>query len=259
MTRRFPGPSALPALLCAAFVSHDALAQSAPAQPAFAGRFTGEVGVGVYGRTEIVRDAGGSTLVLPYVYGDYGRFFARIDTVGVKTLPVGWGHLEVVARVNTEGFKADAASLRGVGNRDNPIPLGIGTMQRTPVGAFFLYAMHDITSGGALLEGTWATKLQAGPVALYPLLGIEYRSGAYVRHLYGIDAAQSAASGYAPYSPGGSTVPMAGIAATVPISGPWALQLQWRHRWLDNAITRSPIVNAGSQDSGHVALTYEFK
>jgi outer membrane protein len=254
MTRPFLG---LGALLGAALVSQGAFAQVAPAP--FVDRFAGEVGLGVYGKTEIVRGTGGSTLVLPYVYGDYGRFFARIDTLGVKTVPVGWGHLEVVARVSTEGFKADAASLRGVGNRDNPIPLGIGTLQRTPVGAFFLYAMHDVTSGGALVEGTWGTRFEAGPVILYPLLGIEYRSGAYVRHLYGIDAAQSAASGYAQYSPGGSTVPMAGIAATVPLSGPWALQFQWRHRWLDSAITRSPIVNASSQDSGHVALTYEFK
>jgi hypothetical protein len=37
------------------------------------------------------------------------------------------------------------------------------------------------------------------------------------------------------------------------------VQLQWRHRWLDDAIRRSPIVATGSLDSGHVALTYEFK
>jgi len=45
----------------------------------------------------------------------------------------------------------------------------------------------------------------------------------------------------------------------VPIAGPWALQFQWRHRWLDSAISSSPIVNTRSVDSGHVAVTYEFK
>jgi outer membrane protein len=74
-----------------------------------------------------------------------------------------------------------------------------------------------------------------------------------------VSAAESAASGQAAYSPGASTVPMVGLAATLPISGPWAVQLQWRHRWLDDAIRRSPIVATGSLDSGHVALTYEFK
>jgi hypothetical protein len=37
------------------------------------------------------------------------------------------------------------------------------------------------------------------------------------------------------------------------------LQFQWRHRWFDSAITASPIVNARGLDSGHLALTYEFK
>jgi hypothetical protein len=90
---------------------------------------------------------GGSTLALPYVYGDWGRFFGRIDTFGVRTVPVGCGHLEVVARISTAGFDADVPALRGLRDRGDPVP-----------------------------------------VALYPLLGIEYRSGAYVRHLYGIDA-----------------------------------------------------------------------
>jgi outer membrane protein len=241
-------------LLCAA-----GLAPDAHAQAAFANRYVGELGAGLYARSEVVRGTGSSTLALPYVYGDYGRFFGRVDTLGVKTLPLGTGHLELVARVSTEGFDADKATLRGLGDRRNPVPLGVGTYQRTALGAFFAYAMVDITSGGAYLEGTWATRFDAGRVALYPLLGIEYRSSAYVRHLYGIDAAESAASGYAAYSPGASTVPMAGIAASLPIAGPWALQFQWRHRWLDSAISSSPIVNTRSLDSGHVAVTYEFK
>ena len=254
MTRPFLG---LGALLGAALVSQGAFAQVAPAP--FVDRFAGEVGLGVYGKTEIVRGTGGSTLVLPYVYGDYGRFFARVDTFGVKTLPLGAGHLELLARVNTEGFDADSSALRGVGDRRNPVPIGVGTMQRTPIGAFFAYATHDLTSGGALLEATWGGRFEAGPVRLYPLLGLEYRSSAYVQHLYGIDASQAAASGYAAYAPGGSTTAMAGLAATMPISGPWTLQFQWRHRWFDKAITASPIVNERGLDSGHLAVTYEFR
>jgi outer membrane protein len=245
--------------LGAAFSALTALPCVAAAQAAFGDRLVGEVGLGVYGRSEVVRDTGASTLVLPYVYADWGRVFARVDTLGVKTLPLGLGHLELVARISTEGWDADKASLRGLSDRKNPVPIGLGTVQRTAYGAFFLYAMHDLTSGGNFLEATWGTRFDVGRVALYPLLGLEHRTGAYVRHLYGIDATESAASGYATWAPGASTVPMAGVAATVPISGPWAVQLQWRHRWLDSAIRNSPIVGTGSLDSGHIALTYEFK
>lgn len=236
-----------------------AVAAPAPAQTAFENRPTGDLGIGVYARTEVVRGTGSSTLVLPYVYGDFGRAFGRVDTFGVKTLPLGSGHLELVGRVSTEGWDADVASLRGLRDRSNPIPLGLGTMQRTPIGAFFLYAMHDLESGGNYLEGVWGGRWESGRLALYPLLGVEYRSRAYVRHLYGIDDAESAASGYAVYAPGASTVPMAGLAASVRLSGPWMLQLQWRHRWLDGAIGDSPIVGTRSLDSGHVAVSYELK
>lgn len=232
---------------------------AANGQPVFEDRFVGDVGLGVYAKSGIASGVGSSTLALPYVYGDWGRFLARTDTFGVRTLPVGLGHLELVARVSTEGFDADTQALRGLRDRSNPVPVGIGTYQRTPVGGVFLYAMHDFTSGGKYLEGLWGTRFDAGPVTLYPLLGVEYRSGAFVRHLYGIDAGESAASGLPTYAPGGSTVPMAGLAASLRITGPWTLQLQWRHRWLDDAISDSPIVSARSQDSGHVAVTYEFR
>jgi len=156
-------------------------------------------------------------------------------------------------------FDADTPELRGLRDRSHPLPIGVGTFQRTPVGAVLLYAMHDVTSGGRYVEALWGTRFDAGVLALYPLLGVAYRSGAFVRHLYGIDAAESAASGYPAYAPGGSTVPLAGLAASVRLSGPWTLQAQWRHRWLDEAIGDSPIVNARSQDSGHLAVTYAFK
>jgi outer membrane protein len=49
------------------------------------------------------------------------------------------------------------------------------------------------------------------------------------------------------------------LAATVPLTGPWALQLQWRHKWLDSAIKASPLVGVNSQNAGFAALTYTFK
>lgn len=220
---------------------------------------TGDFGLAAYSRTEIVRTSGNTVTILPYVFGEWGSFFGRLDTFGYRALPLGSGHLELVGRVSTEGWKADTASLRGLGDRAAPVPLGIGTFQRNNYGALIVYAMHDLTSGGQFVEGLLATKFDVGPVGIYPLLGFEYRSAAYVRHLYGVDAAQSAASGTARYSPGASLLPMAGLAATLPITGAWALQLTWRHRWLDSAITRSPIVGTASQESGHIGLTYTLK
>jgi outer membrane protein len=248
-------PSVTAAFALAALVA----SPHAQAQAAFPDHYVGDLGGAAYLKSGVVKGDATSTLVLPYVYGDYGRFFGRIDTFGVKTLAIGWGHLELVGRVNTEGFRTDTAALRGLSDRRNPVPLGIGTFQRTPIGGVFLYAMHDVTSGGMLAEATWGTKFETAWATFYPLISLEYRSSAYVNYLYGVTPGESAASGYAAYNPGASVVPLVGLAASIPIAGDWALQLQFRHRWFDSAITNSPIVSARTQQTGNIAITYEFK
>lgn len=239
-------------------------ATAAQAQEGFTDRFVGELGGAAYATASPIKSKDTAVTALPYVYGDWGRAFARVDTLGIKTLPLAMGHLEGVVRVSQEGFDADTTALQGVNKRSNPLPIGLGTFQRTPVGGVFVYAMHDVNSGGNLLEATYAARFEVAGVKLYPQAGIEYRSRAYVHHLYGVSASEASASQTAggaltAYQAGASTVPMLGLAASVPLTGPWALQLQWRHKWLDSAISQSPLVGLKNQNSGFAALSYTFK
>lgn len=220
------------------------------------GGFVGDIGAMALTSSAVVKGAERSTTVMPYVYGDWGPFFARVDTLGIKTLPVGDGHIELAMRISTEDVKAGKTAYPAAGDRSAPLPVGVGTFQRTALGGLFAYAMHDPRSGGQFGELNWAGKLDVGPVKLYPQLGVQYRSADYVRHLYGIDAAQSQATSLPIYRPGASFTPMATLQATVPLSGPWALQLVTRYRRLDDAVAHSPLVNRSSQVSGFAAVTY---
>lgn len=218
--------------------------------------FVGDIGAMVMTSGAIVKGAERSTTAMPYVYGDWGPLFARVDTLGIKTLPVGAGHLELAMRISTEDFKASKTAYPAAGDRSAPLPVGVGTFQRTALGGLFAYAMHDPRSGGQFGELNWAGQVHVGPVKLYPQLGVQYRSADYVRHLYGVDAAQSQATGLSIYRPGASFTPMATLQATVPLNGPWALQLVTRYRRLDDAVAHSPLVNRSSQVSGLAAVTY---
>ena len=234
------------------------------AQDAFVDRYVGDVGGAVYSTSAIVKSKEASTTALPYVYGDWGRYFARVDTVGAKLLPLGMGHLEGVLRMSQEGYQTNTTALKGIGQRSNPVPIGLGTFQRTSLGGVFVYAMHDLTSGGNALDLTYGARLDLGSIKIYPQAGLEYRSQAYVQHLYGVSSIEAAASQaqggrMTAYRAGATTTPMAGLAATVPLSGPWSLQLQWRHKWLDNAVKNSPLVGASSQNTGFAGVSYEFK
>ncbi len=221
---------------------------------------TGDVGLGVYGTQSVIRSKDANTAVLPYAYADYGRFFARVDTLGVKTVKLGNGYLELAGRVSQEGWQADTSALRGLSDRKTPIPLGLGTFQETPYGGIFLNAFVDANkSHGLLLEVIYAAKFGLGRWSFYPQLGLEYRNAKYSNYFYGVTPAESAASGYAAYNAGAASTPMVGLAVDVPLSEPWVLSMQLRRKWLDSAVYNSPLVSRKTQDSGFVALSYRFK
>ena len=251
-----PRAASVFAFVAAALAPCAAFAQAAP----LSDRLVGDVGLGVYSTQSIIRSKDNDTTVLPYVYADKGRFFARVDTFGVKTIPLGAGYLEFAGRVSQDGWKADTAALRGLQDRKTPIPLGIGTFQETPYGGIFLNAFVDANkSHGGLFEAMYAAKFTLGAFSFYPQAGVEYTTKKYSNYFYGVTAAESAASGYAAYEAGASTAPMLGLAVEVPVADSWKLSLQYRHKWLDSAVKNSPLVSRNSQDTAFVALSYQFK
>lgn len=220
----------------------------------------GDIGPGVFYKSRIVPGNARQTSVLPYAYFDYDRAFIRLDTLGVKTRKLGYGYLEIVGRYSQDGFDAGAGSLAGLQNRQASIPLGIGTMQVTPIGAFFIDAFHDVNkSGGNLFEVIYVGKLAAPWLTFYPLLGAEYRSKEYVRYYYGISPQEAANSQYAAYEPAGALIPLMGLMADARLTEEYHLNLYVRRRWLDSSIQDSPIVDRKFLDTGFIALSYRFK
>jgi MipA family protein len=219
--------------------------------------FKGDLGGLMVHTASVVAGAPAQTAVLPYIEGEWGRFYGRVDTFGMRLVPLGQGHLEIAARVNAEGFQGRKTAYPALGDRRSPLPIGLGTLQMTPAGAFIAYLMHDPQSGGQFAELNWAAEFSMGSVSFYPQLGAQYRSAAYVSSLYGVTPAESAATGLTPYrAAGGSWQPMATLQTTVPLGGPWSLQAFVRYRRLDHAVQDSPLVRANSQTTGFLALTY---
>jgi outer membrane protein len=168
---------------------------------------------------------------------------------------MGYGYLEFAARINFEGVDAE----RGLKRRSNPIPLGIGTYQETPYGAFFLNAFYDVNqSHGTLAEAIYAAQIDVGRVSVYPQVGVERRSGSYNNYFFGVSASESAAGGLRQYHAGASTSPILGLSADMPITGNWRLNFTWRRKWLGNAVSDSPIVKHKIEDMGLIALNYHF-
>lgn len=242
------------AALAAMILSSAAL--SAESDPTM--KMDGDIGLAAYRTNSAVRGAS-DTSVLPYAFFDYGRAFARVDTFGVKTVALGAGHLEVVGRVSLEGFNGSATGLRSIKNRSTPIPIGIGSLQETPIGNFYAYGFHDFASGGYQAEVTHITEFKLGNVTLYPMLGVEFRSAAYIRHLYGLSSDEASANNVAAYTPGSSLSPNLGFMLEIPTGKDWYITTHWRRKWFDSAVTNSVLTDRKTQDNAFIALSYRFK
>lgn len=216
----------------------------------------GDVGAAMYHTPAITRTTDSTNSVLPYVYADYGPFYARINTIGYKAMPLGAGHLELATRITLEGY---ASAQAGIADRASPMPVGVGTFQKTAYGAFFAYAFHDTQSGGRLLDLMYVAKFNLAGLSIYPQLGVEHRSAKYVQHLYGVSAAESAASGLRSYAAQSDATPNAGITVSYPLTTNYSVTYQFRKKWFDTGITDSSLVQGKSQSTSFLALTREFQ
>jgi outer membrane protein len=219
-----------------------ALLATASARADDAPHFVGDLGLGVQRTQASAPGASARTWALPYAYGDFGPLFVREDTFGAKLLPVGWGALEVVGRVSTEGSDGDGP---GLAHRTNPRPVGLGTFQETPWGGVFADAFVDTVSGGTLLEASYAAELPIGPLTLYPQAGLARRSARYEAHLHDVHAA--------------STTPVLQLSGELPFARTWVVlaHVQWEP--FDRTVRGSPRVDARSRTSALVAIAWRFK
>jgi len=223
-------------------------------------RIDGDIGLGIYDTPSIIRGKVRQVSVLPYGNFDYGRISMRIDTLSFKTVKLGYGYLEIAGRFSLDGFSTDAINLHGLENRQNSIPLGLGTLQITPIGAFFINAFHDFNkSRGDLFELLYFAELDTPRLTFYPIVGAEYQSGAYVRYYYGIPPQDAALSQYPAYQPTGASNPILGLLVDARLTEKFHLNFYLRRDWLGNAIQVSPIVGKSTMDTSFIALSYRFQ
>ena len=221
-------------------------------------RLLGDVGLGLFHTGSINKGVESSNKFLPYVNATYGNLFARVDTFGVKVLPLAYGNLEISTRLGQEGFK-QAGEPSSV-TRNSPMPVGISTAQITPYGAFFVHGFHDFKSGGMLFDLNYAARFKVDSFTLYPQIGLEQRSAKYVQYLYGVtpQEAVNSQNSLSAFAGAASTSPKIGLAIDYPIDRYNSLKLNLRKKWLDRNISDSPLVSATSQTNVFLAIAHEF-
>lgn len=243
-------------MLCVLLALRDAAAEAT-----FPNRLQGDLGGLIFTAPKPIAGATGKATPVPYLFLNYERAFARIDTFGIKTLPLGYGHLELAGRASFDGYDArNTPSLQGLSSRQNSVPLGLGTFQLTPAGALFLYALRDVNqSQGGIFEALYSARLRNDWLTLYPQIRLMHLNPAYTRYYYGVSAHEAASSGHTAYTPAAATNPALKIIAEIPLGGGWRASMQLQREWLHTSIRQSPLVDRAYLDSGFIAAAYRFE
>jgi outer membrane protein len=221
----------------------------------------GDVGVAIYSTNLNIGSYGPQSSVLPYGFFDYQRFAMRIDQLAFKTAPVGFGFLEIVGKVDPDSYQVKSTINSQTINKGYQVPIGLGTFQDTPIGAFFINAYHDFgKSKGNLLELNYFGEIELmKKVVLYPQVGIERQSSSYANYYYSVTPEQAQTTGYRTYSASSSNNPLAGFLLEIPVVENWYLNVYAKRKWLGSGVSNSPVLTRTFQDTMFMALAYRFK
>jgi outer membrane protein len=239
----------------ARFLATNALLMVICADPCAAAdtSISGDVGLGTITTQGRIRGDRSTTDAVPYLNFDYGPVFARIDTFGVKVLPLGYGNLEIVGQYRGDGYKVSPMQ-----RRDDSVPIGLGTMQITPFGAFGLNALYDFgKSGGTLVQARYLAELPFGRVTVYPEVGAEYQNKAYTGYYYGTTASDAAALGRS-YLPGAAFNSYVGVLIETKVTEKIYVNAYFKQTFLDSTLTTGPFGPPRDRAAVLLALAYRF-
>jgi MipA family protein len=206
----------------------------------------------------------GFPFVAPAGFGDNGVIqFKGMDDVRFRVLQFSGFEFGPVAGYRMGREEDDAARLEGLGDIDGGLILGGFATYRTGPLAFTLSYHHQVTgdddTGGLVRFGAEYLIRPAAGFKLTASLGANYATDDYMTSYFGVNAAQSGASGLPVYNPeAGFKDVFVGATASIDLTDRWTLLLLGRYSRLVGDAADSPVVETENQFYGGAALSYKF-
>ena len=251
--------------MCALFVSQAAFAQAAPDE----WKFT--AGLGVASSPLYPGSADTKVRALSVLSAGYGRYF--VGGVPGAGIPAGVGAYLVQDQHWRLGVGLGGNIESPRKESDSPRLRGLGDIDRTALGAVFgSYAdqWFELRAGvlGDIGGKHHGTRVSLDAELRYALTdrlmitggpGLTWADGQYTQTFFGIDAAQSAASGLAVYTAkSGINSVRIGFGANYGLTPNWGIGARITASSLRGDAADSPITEKKSQNTVAVFVTYRF-
>ena len=201
-------------------------------------------------------------LVLPGVFYDNNKVYARGAQAGVYLLNDGTNQISAYAQLEGSEFDPDDASgnLAGLDKRKASAAAGLSYLRRTPVGGFRAQIATDILdrSGGNTAKLSYLAKITKNKLTVYPSVGFEFYDADYNEYYYGVSDKESAKTGVEAYTSNSSLNPYINISANYDFNERWAGFANQSLSYLPNEQYDSPMVDSRTESTTTLGLLYKF-
>lgn len=200
--------------------------------------------------------------VLPGVFYDNNKFYARGAQAGAYLINDGTNQLSAYAQIAGNEFDPEDANgaLSGLDKRKASAAAGVTYLRRTPIGGFRGQFATDILgrNDGNLGRLTYLAKFTTDKLTVYPSVGVEWHDESYNDYYYGVSNKESARTGVAAYSPSQSFNPYISVSANYDINDKWAGFASQTLDYLSDEQYDSPMVDSRIDSNTVVGLLYKF-
>ncbi|TXD98401.1 MipA/OmpV family protein [Psychrobacter frigidicola] len=200
--------------------------------------------------------------VLPGVFYDNNKFYARGAQAGAYLINDGTNQLAAYAQLDGNSFDPDDANgaLSGLDKRKLSAAAGLSYMRLTPVGGFRAQVATDILdhSGGNSARLSYLAKITKNKLTVYPSVGFEFYDDDYNNYYYGVSDEESARTGVDAYESNQSLNPYVNVSANYDFNDKWAGFANQSLSFLPNEQNDSPMVNSRTDSTTTLGLLYKF-
>ena len=200
--------------------------------------------------------------VLPGIFYDNNKFYARGAQAGAYIINDGTNQLSVSAQLSGKVFDPDDANgaLAGLEERKASAAAGLTYQRRTPIGGFRGQIATDILgrNDGNFGRLTYLAKFSKNKLTVYPSVGVEWHDKDYNDYYYGVSGSESTRTGVNAYSPDQSFNPYISVSANYDINDKWAGFASQTLDYLSDEQYDSPMVDSRTESNTTIGLLYKF-
>ena len=196
--------------------------------------------------------------VVPFANFEAGRFYLRGLEAGYRLAE---GEAFSAAAILQPRFQSyspgDSPALDGMEARRRTAEGGLRAGVRLGRWKVGLRGVSDLLGrhDGQTVTFDAGVRLGGPRLGVTPSAGLQWQSANFVDYYYGVRASEARPDRPA-YTGQAAFNPFLGASVRWRLGGRWGVFALARHAWLDSAITDSPIVDRGTDNSGVLALTY---